>query len=463
MERGAGLISASVAVCGLLCGNVAWAQANDEVDAGIQFNFSLPGARSMAMGGAFLASADDATAAFTNPAGLTILRSPEVSVEGRYFDFDNRFIAGGHAPGRASGVPPDTHTGLLMKSFDDSTLGVSFASVVIPRGRWSFAFYRHELANFEANGMGGGEFVSAPGCEYVNPEAVCRRVFFTAGLDLEIASYGLSAAYRFSDRFSVGIGAAYHDASLDGRTDRYDPKAPDGSVFHGNPPNYDSSLLVASTIQHVDDAAPAATIGFVWKATDWLGVGGVWRQGPSFDFEGRVVQGPYLINICPTCFRDVEYRSRYHVPDVYGLGFVVRPREIPLRVALDVNRVRYSQIIDGFVNIVGGIANDESFAAGTPAYYIEDATEVRLGAEYVFADGRAPVAVRLGGWYDPDHRLKNTGVYLPAEKTRFAGGDDEIHATAGLGLVLGKRFQIDAAFDHSRFVDAVSVSAVLFF
>jgi len=41
----------------------ASAQNLNDINAGIQFDFSLPGARSLAMGGAFVALADDATAA----------------------------------------------------------------------------------------------------------------------------------------------------------------------------------------------------------------------------------------------------------------------------------------------------------------------------------------------------------------------------------------------------------------
>ena len=42
-----------------------------------EFSFSNPGARAMGLGGAFAALADDATAAFANPAGLVQLLEPE--------------------------------------------------------------------------------------------------------------------------------------------------------------------------------------------------------------------------------------------------------------------------------------------------------------------------------------------------------------------------------------------------
>src|SRR6267143_1076492 len=66
---------------------VPLAAQNTDIESlsGLQFNFGNPGARSLGMGGAFLGLADDASAAEANPAGLTILRRPEVSVEGRNF------------------------------------------------------------------------------------------------------------------------------------------------------------------------------------------------------------------------------------------------------------------------------------------------------------------------------------------------------------------------------------------
>src|SRR5213078_79054 len=65
---------------------------------GLQFNFGNPGARSLGMGGAFLGLADDASAAEANPAGLTILRKPEVSIEGRNFEEQQILTTSGTFP-----------------------------------------------------------------------------------------------------------------------------------------------------------------------------------------------------------------------------------------------------------------------------------------------------------------------------------------------------------------------------
>ena len=77
-----------------------------------EFNFSNPGARSMGLGGAFAALADDATAAFANPAGLVQLIEPEVSLEGRSWSYDVPFVSGGRTSGVPTGIGVDTFGGL---------------------------------------------------------------------------------------------------------------------------------------------------------------------------------------------------------------------------------------------------------------------------------------------------------------------------------------------------------------
>jgi hypothetical protein len=60
----------------------------DRIDITGRQNLSLgSGARAMGMGGAFLARADDATAASWNPAGLSYLRLPEISLVGVWNSF----------------------------------------------------------------------------------------------------------------------------------------------------------------------------------------------------------------------------------------------------------------------------------------------------------------------------------------------------------------------------------------
>src|SRR5260370_322495 len=91
-------------ICFFLAINAAFtlqlAAQNTDIESlsGLQFNFGNPGARSLGMGGAFLGLADDASAAEANPAGLTILRRPEVSLEVRNYQEQQLFTTSGTFP-----------------------------------------------------------------------------------------------------------------------------------------------------------------------------------------------------------------------------------------------------------------------------------------------------------------------------------------------------------------------------
>jgi long-subunit fatty acid transport protein len=79
----------------------------DEVDFQGLTSITLgSGARAFGMGGAFLARADDATAASWNPAGLSYLRNPEISIVGARNSFD-RGPEGGTATDTFDGRTPD--------------------------------------------------------------------------------------------------------------------------------------------------------------------------------------------------------------------------------------------------------------------------------------------------------------------------------------------------------------------
>src|SRR5262245_202476 len=124
-------------------GTTAAAQSTAQIP--LQFDFLNPGARSLGLGSAFLAVADDATAAFTNPAGLTQLIRPEVSAEVRYRRLDTPFLVGGRLSGFVTNIGADNVFGPVYSTSIDSAIRPYFLSFVYPRRRWTLAGYRHEL------------------------------------------------------------------------------------------------------------------------------------------------------------------------------------------------------------------------------------------------------------------------------------------------------------------------------
>src|SRR5687768_11773546 len=139
-------LSRAVALALLAAAGPAAAITNVENNSSIPFSFSNPGARSLGMGGAFVGAADDATASYTNPAGLTGLGlEQQIGVEFRRNSFDAPFANGGEA-----GLNPFDPTGIQYGDASSDTNALSFISWVLPRENWALALYRHETLDFDA-------------------------------------------------------------------------------------------------------------------------------------------------------------------------------------------------------------------------------------------------------------------------------------------------------------------------
>ncbi|MBL8297185.1 MAG: outer membrane protein transport protein [Rhodanobacteraceae bacterium] len=415
----------------LSCASSAFAITDSETNASIPFSFSSPGARSLGMAGAFLGLADDATAAYTNPAGLTQLVQTEVSLEARHTAYSTPYIDGGSAA-----ISPFSANGLNISEADSSNTNPSYLSVVIPRDRWAFAFYRHELARFDT------DFATLSGADVGD-----FRLFpFRSIADLKIVSLGAAAAFKAGDGVSLGFGLARYDFRFDTATVRVDDIDP-------------NDIKVASRqFQNGDDNAFGFNIGARFKLSDALSLGATYRRAPRFDYSAvNVLYSDVEGNPLPQPQTVASLRNvRFDIPDIFGIGLSWRPTDA-LVVNFDLDRVMYSQLTDD-INTLFNIQQAAN------RLNLEDGTEVHLGAEYTFANMSAPFSLRAGMWHDPRHSVSFSGT--PADATQavlatlFAGGrGSENHYSFGGGWAF-KSFQLDFAADLSDGLDTYSVSGV---
>ena len=243
----------------------------------LEFNFSNPGARSMALGGAFVALADDATAAFANPAGLVQLSRPEISLELRRRDYSSPYTEGGRALGAPTGFGIDTVDGVRTEFSNETTSGVSYLSFVYPGKKWSLALYRHQLADFvfrtEVNGLFGDV-----------PDGVRRNDDQRAVIELDVVGTGLAAAFQVTEGLSFGLGVSYFSGIVENQAGLYfiDSYPTDDSFYESNSflPNrlYTTSSFVSDT------SDLGFNFGVLWKFAESWRLGGVYRQGPQFDY-----------------------------------------------------------------------------------------------------------------------------------------------------------------------------------
>ena len=170
---------------------VVRAQTDDDANGAVQFNFSTPGARSLAMGGAFLASVDDASAAYSNPAGLLQLSESEVLVEGRRWQYATPFAERGRISGRPTGLGADTLSAVVLGAAESEISGVSYAAAVFPRPKRAAAVFFHQAAKFESAFETGGIFADSQ----TRPFDV-RLLPVRSSYSLDISHAGLAYAHR---------------------------------------------------------------------------------------------------------------------------------------------------------------------------------------------------------------------------------------------------------------------------
>jgi hypothetical protein len=405
----------------------------------LEFSFSDPGARSMGFGGAFVALADDATAAFANPAGLVQLARPEVSIEGRHWSYSTPFTARGRAEGQPSGLGIDTVPGIRTARSEDDVGAVSFFSVAYPKKKWSLAFFRHQLADFEFHGETQGIFGGGSNC--------CQtRIYDQRGSsDMELVSYGISGGYRISENVALGFGVVHHDGSFEGCATMFMPDdTPDGAL---GPTSFLPARSVLTEKDSFDDTDWAFTAGFLWRLSRSWTIGGVYRPGPKFEAEVEFTAGEAGdFGVPPGGVVFAASGIPIELPTVVGLGWAYRTPDGDFTLTFQWDRIEYSSIV-------------ESLRLDDRA--LDDADELHLGGEYVFLRSTPVIALRIGAWLDPDHQIRAI-TDDPLLRALLPRGDDQMHYTAGFGVALSG-FQLDLGVDFADQVDTVSLSAVYSF
>lgn len=493
-NRALQLIS-TVIVIALASAEASFAQSNEELEGSFQFNFHTPGARSLALGRAFTGRADDATAAYANPAGLVWLTRPEVSVEGRWSRYSTEHVDGGRANGEPTGIGIDTIDHVVFSQTERETTGLSFVSLTYPIGpSWRIAVYRHELANFRAAiDKSQGVFFELPRLREgrVNHGRV-RPV--QASLDLDLVNYGVSGAYRVNNHLWAGLGVSYFDFSFHSvwegfRQPSPNPDDPDEVSF--DPAVFTPDRSLGTRTHDGEDQDVAVIGGLMWRTlNDRWTVGLVYRQGPELEFsastwtrEFNPLDGTFDPSAPCGQFADppqvpcgdlaFERSGTFKAPDVYSLGATFRPTD-RWTLSAEWDRVTYSDLRPS-VNV---LAIADSPEISLDEFEIDDGDEYHVGVEYAYLLQVAALYFRGGSWYDPDHQLRfedrpplsvtnADGVLKPTNdavrlRARFPGGEDEIHWTGGVGISF-PRFQIDAAYDLSDRTDIASLSAVVRF
>jgi long-subunit fatty acid transport protein len=454
----------------------ASAQLDSALLSKLRFNLTNPGGKSLAMGGAFSAIADDATAALANPAGLGLISSIEVAVSGKRVD---ETLALPTARSTATGnllapYPPVTTSAV---GIDTSTSGVEFAGVVVPISRRLVAAFTYaENLRFEGDaGPGGYQYLELR--DNRSPTGTTRRdylyeyrEFGSAKLSNQLLAASL--AFRVTEGFRIGGGVTLNRASFD----------LDGDA--GGPHRIVSQAYLSPTAQQTLTSTMSVLglggtqIGFVAGVHADLISGGSLTFGADYRWtqaaEGTLAVGGYVpIALASQASRVFKFR----VPSDAAVGLAAHPMP-GLTIAAEVQWVKYGDIFDRPLPVVSyagllstGYNVDGVLADLSPA---PNVFVPRLGFEYVAGGQDVRLAFRVGYHREPAHGVTasvaakepSTGQPYPITDPPFSdavgavfdGGRADDRFTGGLGLTLARSLSVDFGFDVGRDSRQLAVS-----
>jgi hypothetical protein len=411
----------------------AIAQTNERIYEDLDFRFVTPGARAVAMGKTFIGLGDDATAAVSNPAGLSNLLEQEFS-----FEFTGTKIK------HQRFFPSEAGE---LQTFGEVVLTPSFFSYVVPLRRATLSVFRNSLQNYRERYEIGDRFVPA-----INGTE--DGTFGNIAASVE--SFGFGGAYVLSRYISVGGSVTL--ASLDLASE-----ARSGTPL--NPRNGTNTID--------SDLEWSGLVGVLVKPTSSLALGVTYNKGSVFEIKTRLF-GNFLFTLPgnPPRRIDVNFTGderdiNYVLPDRYSAGLSWRPSN-SLTVLGDVSRVNYSQQITQKFLIADFLDPDARISPAN--FFINDVYELHAGLEWRHYGPKRTFAFRGGAFTDPDHRLRfrsgGNNLEHPADyllNFRFNTGRSktDVGVTAGGGLTLLNRVQIDAATSFSPDATDVVVSMVV--
>jgi long-chain fatty acid transport protein len=365
------------------------------------------GAAAMAMGGAFVAIANNPTAVFHNPAGIAWLDGTQVSV------------------GTTIIMPKTT---LSMPAYSNTYEVVKQTFYLLP------AYITQRVSDKIVVGFG---FFSpyGLGTEWPNTTSAPFPLRYLSVKD-DMKSYVFNPviAYKVSDKFSLGVGAFYARSTIEfNLVQAVDLRAYGGSIYD-----------VPTSITDGKGSGWGWNVGALYK-TEKVSFGFNWRSGFKVDFTGNITLDSTNV---PTALKALvptggSVTTSFDFPNILcaGVAFTLTPK---LLLSADVNYVLWNTY-DKF---------DITIDFPTPPYPDQVQTfEENWKNSFLFRTGlqyqvTEKLALRGGFLYDQSPQPTETVDPILPDANRVA-------FTAGFGYKVGM-LVIDVAGQYEIFSDRTS-------
>lgn len=309
---------------------------------GSGFSIYEQGAKATAMGGAFIAQANDISAMFYNPAGITSLQSSQLAL------------------GTAIIMPYASFQG---PTHEDANLYTPAEELVFPPTHLYATYNINEKLTF------GFAFYVLYGLGSEWPSDWAGRELATIS-HVQTYTFNPVLAGKVTDNLSVAIGLSYIYGSV----------TLEKSIYTGN----ETDTYVESKLD-AKGSGLGFNLGIQYKPLERLTLGLVYRTNAELDFSGgdATFELPKLQNeatnqLLASYFPDTKGSSALTLPDLFGAGLAVDITE-QLTVELDylgLGWSSYDKLIVKFEDPVAG--NTETVSEKN----YKDSYSIRFGLEY---------------------------------------------------------------------------------
>ena len=399
------------------------------------------GARAAGMADAFVAIADDATAASWNPAGLVQLERPEISVVGAYNSVLEWFQAAEHEEFEGSHFTDNLDLNYMSVAFP-------FPKLVLGRNICVSLNYQHKY-DFSRT----FDFDLARGSVTSSGRVVSDFQHFDFQQEGGLSTITPALAFEITHRLSFGAALNFWQPTFLNDNSWEQTTGIQSVTFFG-PITFLSRYGSKETYE--DFKGQNLTLGGLWTLTDRLSLG--LRYDTAF--TGNVSYRKYETNSqlgvssgsCDYGSETNHERRHVRFPASLAVGAAWRNSD-RLTLSMDITRTDWNDFYvtteDGNRRSLVDFSNLDNPWTRT---HFQPTYTVRLGAEYVFLPKESQEklghlwTLRGGLFYDEEPATaKSTGLRWPGDNG--SGQPDSFYGCAlGVGLLLGQRVNLDAAW-----------------
>lgn len=438
MNRACLLSPCSWAIALVLFSTSAWAQLEIQSSP----NAVGSGARALGMGAAFIAVADDATAASWNPGGLTQLERPEFSLVLSHKVFSEEFTSGTH---------PE-----LDGDYDVNFSDFNYISFVYP--------LKHTIAGrnlvFSINYQTKFDFDRDIDTKFRNIFALKSGDISSQFSDVKyrqrghLAALSPAVAFELTEKLSLGLVMNLWDQSLlpdNGWTVEKDFRTTsrvDGML------NIGSFGFTREKEEYDNFKGTNFTIGTLFKPNQRWSVGATYNTKFTADVDYKLTQRGFL-SASGVRRGSAERSMEYVFPSSIALGAAYRFPNDKLTVSFDITRREWDQFVihdpenrDPSKRRRSGVTGQSMWVAPD----IQPTYTVRAGMEYVFVNPSKPrqdylPSIRAGVFYDPEPSGGRNSNLFGLDKGD--GSNDKYYGfSLGAGVLIKDRVNIDAAYTY---------------